>query len=84
MRTSFTPDRLVKMELHGPGQQYQFDRTVPMTSALLEGMIQPADAVLYAEKREDGLDDLVFLTRPLALYNVMQGQINGLPWLGTF
>jgi Protein of unknown function (DUF3179) len=81
MRTNFNPQRLIQMDIHGETQRYQVTQMTPLSAALAAGQLSPRTAVLYTQ-----LDDtpLAFKTTHLSLYNVMQGENRGQPWMATF
>ncbi|MDZ4763174.1 MAG: DUF3179 domain-containing (seleno)protein [Chloroflexota bacterium] len=80
MRTEFNPKRLIPLDLHGE-QQLTATKLLTLRAELNAGRILPSTPVLYTQR---GSALLVFQTRHFSLYNVMQGTLDGEPWLATF
>lgn len=81
MLIPFNPQRLVKLDFHGENQYLVVKQMEPLKDALARGQVQPSTPVLLTTRNDT---QVVFQTRHFSLYNVMQGQVGGQPWMATF
>jgi hypothetical protein len=81
MRAPFNPQRLISLDFHGQSQQFKVTQTIPLIQALRSGQILDSTPVLFTEQNET---QLVFQTRHFSMYNVMQGETLGQPWMASF
>lgn len=81
MTTKFDPARLVQLDFNGPSQRFAMTELQPLAAALAAHVLTEATSVLYTQQ---GDQIYVFRTSHFSLYNVMQGVIDGQPWMATF
>lgn len=81
MKPEFNPLRLVQLDLHGHSQRFTIGEIRPLAAVLEAREVLETTPVLTAP-RADGV--FVFRTSHFSLYNVMQGTLDGEPWLASF